>query len=351
MRDRKRQRSAGLVPGILALVATQPAACLAQDDGFYKSRQITFVVASTPGGGYDSYARLVARHIGKYIAGNPATLVTNMTGAGGHLVGRYLTEVAPRDGTTVAVVLPGTITGALYVDKAKLQYDPGKLVHLGSANSETDLCSVRADTGIQRLADIEQREVVVGGSAEGGATREQPAVLNNLIGTKFKIVSGYPGTREIILALEKGEVSGVCAMSEAAIKLQRPQWLADGFLKPIVQNSVRGSAELTAQGVPRAVEFARTAQDRQVMELIYAQQTFGRPFLVAPGVPPARVAALRKALHETLQDKDVRAEAARMRLDINPVSGEELQTLVEKLYAAPAHIIARAADALIYKPQ
>jgi tripartite-type tricarboxylate transporter receptor subunit TctC len=335
---------------VLALAGALPSLCLAQDDGFYKGRQLTFVVASTAGGGYDSYARIVARHIGRHIPGEPAAIVTNMTGAGGHLAGRYITGVAPRDGTVIALVLPGTVTGALYVDKAKLQYDPGRLVHLGSANSETDLCSVRGDAGVRTVADAQQREVALGAAAEGSASREQPAVLNNLIGTKFKVVSGYPGTREIMLAVEKGEVSGVCAMSEAAIKLQRPQWLADGFLRPLVQNSVTGSAALSAQGVPRAVDFARSAEDRQVMALIYSQQTFGRPFVVAPDVPPARVAILRRALQETLLDPEVAAEAARMRLEINPVSGEELQALVEKLYAAPAHIIARAAEALIYRP-
>jgi tripartite-type tricarboxylate transporter receptor subunit TctC len=341
------------IGGALALLSLlSPAASLAQsDDGaFYRGRQLTFAIASTPGGGYDSYGRLVARHIGKYIAGNPSSLVTNMTGAGGHLVGRYLSEVAPHDGTWIAVVLPGTITAALYVDKAKLQYDPAKLVQLGSANSEVNFCFVRSDTGVKSLADAQTREVVVGGSADGGATREEPAVLNNLLGTKFKVVSGYPGTREIILALEKGEVSGVCAMSLTAMALQRPQWVESGFIRPISQNHVQGNAALTAQGVMRATELARTPEDRQVLELIYSQQLFGRPFVVAPGVPPARVAVLRKAFLEALQDKELLAEAAKMRLDVSPVSGEELQTLVDKLYATPAHIISRATEALVYKP-
>jgi tripartite-type tricarboxylate transporter receptor subunit TctC len=339
--------------GLVLLSLLSPAASLAQsDDGaaFYRGRQFTFAIASTPGGGYDSYGRLVARHIVKHIPGNPGSLVTNMTGAGGHLVGRYISEVAPHDGTWIAVVLPGTITAALYVDKAKLQYDPAKLVQLGSANSEVNLCFVRSDTGLKSLADAQVREVILGGSADGGATREEPAVLNNLLGTKFKVVSGYPGTREIILAVEKGEVSGVCAMSLTAMALQRPQWLETGFIRPISQNHVQGSAALTAQGVMRATDLARTPEDRQVLELIYSQQLFGRPFVVAPGVPPARVAVLRKAFLEALQDKELLAEAAKMRLDVSPVSGDELQTLVEKLYATPAHIISRATEALVYKP-
>jgi tripartite-type tricarboxylate transporter receptor subunit TctC len=332
----------------VVLALALPAASLAQPDEstFYKGSQLTIAIASTAGGGYDSYGRLVARHIGKYIPGNPGSIVTNMSGAGGNVLARYMSNVAPRDGTYIALVLAGTITGGLYLDKAKLQYDPSQLVHLGSANSEIDLCFVRSDTGLKTLAEAQQKEVILGGSAEGGATREQPAVLNALLGTKFRIVSGYPGTREIIMAVEKNEVSGVCGISFSAMKLQRPQWLENGFIRPISQNHMQGSPELTAQGVMRAGDLARSAEDRQVLELIYAQQVFGRPFVMAPGVPPARIAIMRKALLEVLQDKELIAEAAKMRLDINPVTGEALQALVEKLYATPAPIVRRATEAL-----
>ena len=175
----------------------------AQDKTTYQGAQITIAVASTAGGGYDSYARMVARHLGKHVPGNPTIVVTNMSGAGGNVVGRYLSNAAPKDGTYIALVLPGTVTGGLYLDKAKLQYDPSRLSHLGSANSEIDMCFVRSDAGVKTLADVREKEVILGGSAEGGATREQPAVLNALIGTRFKIVSGYPGTREIIIAIER----------------------------------------------------------------------------------------------------------------------------------------------------
>lgn len=344
-----------MTPTITALIAvlalTLPTVSLAQpDDTFYQGRQISIAVASTAGGGFDSYGRLVARHIGRFIPGHPGGVVSNMSGAGGHLVGRYISNTAPTDGTSIGLVLPGTITGALYTDKVKLQYDPSKLVHLGSANSEVDLCFVRSDTGLKAFADARTREVILGSSTEGSASREQPAVLNNLIGTRFKVVSGYPGTREIILAIEKGEVSGVCAMSLQSMALQRPQWLQNGFIRPIVQNHAQGRPDLTAQGVLRATDLARSAEDRQVLELIYSQQSFRRPFVMAPGVPAARVAMLRQAFMAALKDKDTLEEAARMRLDIDPVSGEELQALVAKIYAAPAHIVARAADALVYKP-
>src|SRR4051794_26329865 len=195
----------------LVLIALAcPTAAMAQQDepaNFFRGRQLTIAIASSPGGGYDSYGRLVARHIVKHVPGNPGSVVTNMSGAGGHLVGRYINEVAPRDGTWIALVLPGTITGALYVDKAKLQYDPSKLIHLGSASNEVDACFVRHDSGIKTITDAQQREIVLGSTADGAATKEQAAVLNNLVGTRFRLVSGYPGTREILLALEKNEVS------------------------------------------------------------------------------------------------------------------------------------------------
>jgi tripartite-type tricarboxylate transporter receptor subunit TctC len=344
-------RATGAVATWFCLALPWP--CLAQsadDPTFPKGTQLTLGIASTPGGGYDSYGRLVARHIGKYLPGQPAVVPTNMTGAGGNVLARYMTDVAPRDGTWFALVLPATVTGGLYQERSKLGYDPSKLVHLGSANSEIDMCFVRADAGIRNLAEARDTQVVLGASAEGGATREQPAVLNHILGTKFKIISGYPGTREIILAIEKGEVSGVCGISYSGMKLQRPEWLDSGFIRPVSQNHVEGSPALTAQGVLRAVDLVKSPEDRQVLELIYSQQVFGRPFVMAEGVPQARVRVLRKALIEVLKDDQLRADAERMRLDINPVSGEALQALVEKLYATAPHIIRRAAEALKGQP-
>ena len=335
---------AGVAATTLAL--TLAGAAKAQDDASYQGSQVIIAVASTAGGGYDSYARMVARHLGKHVPGHPTVVVTNMSGAGGNVLGRYLSNAAPKDGTYIALVLPGTITGGLYLDKAKLQYDPSRLSHLGSANSEIDMCFVRSDAGVKTLADAREKEVILGGSAEGGATREQPAVLNALIGTRFKVVSGYPGTREIVIAIERKEVSGVCGMSFSAMKLQRPQWLETGFLLPLSQNHMTGDPAMTAKGVMRPVDLARSDEDRQVLHLIYSQQVFGRPFVMAKGVPAARLKIMRNAFLAALKDKDLLADAAKLRLDVNPVSGDELQALVTKLYATPAYIIKRAGDAL-----
>jgi hypothetical protein len=190
---------------------------------------------------------------------------------------------------------------------------------------------------------------VAGGSAEGSVTRAQPIILNNLLGTKFRVVSGYPGTRQILMALESGEVGAVCGISYSGMALQKPEWLSGGFVKPLVQNHFRGSAQVNKLGVPLSPSFARSEEDRQALELLFAPQDFGRPFVAAPGVPPERVRLLRAAFMAAMRDKALLAEAATLKLDIEPIAGEELQALAARLYAMPPHLIERAKDAQIYR--
>jgi hypothetical protein len=174
-------------------------------------------------------------------------------------------------------------------------------------------------------------------------------MLNNMTGSKIRLVSGYPGTREITLAIEKGEVKGLCGFSWSSLQAQRPDWLKSGFIRVIVQEHDKGHPDITKMGVPLAVDFARTPENRRVMELIYSSETFGRPYMMSPGVPADRVAALRKAFMETLRDPELLAEARRIGLVIDPISGEELQALAEKLFATPVAIVEQAKQALIYK--
>jgi tripartite-type tricarboxylate transporter receptor subunit TctC len=310
--------------------------------------RLTIGVATTAGGGYDSYARLVGLHIPQYIPGKPTTVIANMTGAGGNVLGRYITNVAPRDGSWMALLLPSTITAGVYHDKAKLQYDPSRLVHIGSANSEVDMCFVRSDAGISNLVDARSKQVSLGATAFGGATREQPAVLNKLVGTKFKIVSGYPGTREIILAIERGEVAGVCGMSYSSMKLQRGKWLESKFIRPISQNHMTGDPAFTAQGIQKPADLVKLPEDRAVLELIYSQQVFGRPFVVAEGTPEPAIRTLRTAFAKVMRDPQLLAGAKKMGLDINPVSGEDLQAAVKKLYSTPPSIIRQAMEAMTF---
>ena len=329
-------------------------ACLpaqAQDSvaSFYKGKSVTLLIGSSVGGGYDTYARLLARYIGRYIPGNPTIVPTNMPGAGGNLLAGHIDNIAPKDGTVFGLVLPGTVTEPLFQGREKVKHDPAKLTYVGSANSEVNMCYLRADTGITSVKDLTTREVVIGASAEGGSTRDQPALQSNLLGSKFRIGSGYPGSREIFLAIEKGEVSGICGLGLPAFRQAHADWLEKGFVRIVSQDNAKGDPKVSATGVPRTVDLARTPEDRQVMELVYAQQEFGRPFIMPPNVPAERVAAVRKAFVDALNDKDLLAEAEKLKIDISPVEGSELQALVEKVYATPPQIVEKARQALVYR--
>ena len=337
---------------LLASLLLIPHAALAQDAvaDFYRGRSISLIVASTAGGGYDTYGRLIGRYLSRYIPGSPAVVVTNMTGAGGAVATSHIFNIAARDGTVMAAVLPGTITDPLYNGREKSRFDPARLTYLGSANSEVNMCYVRADAGVSSARDLTTKEVIIGAGQEGGSTRDQPAVQVNLLGHKLRIVAGYPGSREMFLAMEKNEVSGICGLGLPAFRQQHADWLDSGFVRILTQDNAHGDPKVTAMGVPRTIDLAKTPQDRQVMELIYSQQDFGRPYILPPGVPPARVDALRKAFLQALADKDLLAEADRLKIEITPVSGVDLQALVERIYATPPDIVERARQALTYRP-
>ena len=324
----------------------------AQDsvETFYKGKQLNVVVGSSAGGGYDAYARLLARHIGNFVPGNPAVVVQNMSGAGSNLAAGYVYSVAPKDGTVIGAIFPGAVLQPLFSD-AGLQHDPSKFIYLGSANSDQYVCFVRADAPVKTFQDVLSQELIVGASNEGATTRDLPTLLNNVLGTKFRIVTGYAGSREITLALERNEVQGTCGVGWTGIVTIHPDWFARGTIKVLAQLGVKGHPELDRMGVPLAIDSAKSADDRRVLELVMSQSIFGRPFVLPPNTPAERVAALRKAFLEALQNKSLLAEGEKMKLDIGPLSGEDLQTLVRHIYATPVHIVERARQALAVKPQ
>ncbi|TMK02801.1 MAG: hypothetical protein E6G74_05930 [Alphaproteobacteria bacterium] len=287
--------------GIIAALAAGPARAQEAVAQFYKGKQITVLVGSSAGGGYDIYARLLSRHMPKHIPGNPAIVVTNMAGAGSNAAAAHLFNVAPRDGTVIGALQNSAVLDALLDallgDTKRLRHDATKFVHLGSAT----------------------------------------------------IDSGYPGTREITLAIEKDEVKGLCGFSWSSLKAQRPNWIASGFIRVLVQEHDKGHLDINKMGVPLAVDFATTPENRRVMELIYSSETFGRPYMMAPGVPEERIGALRKAFMATMRDQDLLAEAQRIGVVIDPISGEELQTLSERTFATPAAVVERAKQAMEYR--
>jgi tripartite-type tricarboxylate transporter receptor subunit TctC len=328
---------------------------LAQDQAaqFFKGRQINVVVGSSAGGGYDIYARLLSRHMPKYIPGIPAMVVTNMPGAGSNAAAAHVYNVAPKDGTVIGALqntaVLDALLDALLGDTRRQRHDATKFVHLGSATIDHYVCIARADAAVKSFKDLLTQELIIGASQPGTSTRDFPAMLNNMTGSKIRLVSGYPGTREITLAIEKGEVQGLCGFSWSSLNAQRPDWVKSGFIRVLVQEHDKGHPDINKMGVPLAVDFAKTPENRRVMELIYSSETFGRPYMVPPGVPADRVAALRTAFMATMGDQELLAEARRIGLVIDPISGEELQALAEKIYATPVAIVEQAKQAMTYK--
>ena len=334
------------------LLLAWAGAAQAQDKvaDFYKGKQVRLYIASTPGGGYDSYGRLLGRHIGKYIPGNPTIVPQNMPGAGGNRLAAYLYNVAPKDGTEFGIIFPGAVLDPL-IGTQKVQDDPSKLIYLGSANVETFLCILRSDAPAKTYADVLKTKVTLAASAAGGSTVDMPALENNLLGTKWHVVKGYPGSREISLAVEQGEAQGNCGVGVSSIEVEHPDWQTSGQYRVIVQETNKGHPLLDSLHIPLTYSFAKTDEQRKIMELAYSQEVFGRPFVLPPSVPKERVAALRKAFMEALKDNELLAEAKKQRLDIQPISGEEVQSLVAKVYSMPAAIVAKTKEALIYKAQ
>src|SRR5215470_4054741 len=333
-----------------AMVASAMAPSAQAQDSvaqFYRGKQINLYVGSTAGGGYDAYARLLARKFSSYIPGNPVIVPQNMPGAGSNKLTGYIYSVAPKDGTAIGAIFSGAIVQPLFGDP--VQHDPSKLIYVGNANVEAFLCLARADAPVKAFKDAFDKELILGASNEGGATRDFAAMLNNILGTKFRLVTGYPGSSEILLAIERDEVQGTCGLGWSSIIPQRARLLDSGRMRVIAQLASRGHREMDRLGVPLAIDFAKTADDRKVMNLFYSQLMFGRPYILPPGVPADRVAALRKAFMDTFRDRDVIAEAGRMQLDIDALSGDEVQAEVAKAYATPPAIIERTRQALIYK--
>jgi tripartite-type tricarboxylate transporter receptor subunit TctC len=339
------------VVSVAALAATTAGSAQSQDavEQFFRGKTINIYVGSSAGGGYDTYGRLVARHFGRHIPGQPTIVVQNMPGAGSNKAASYLYNVAPKDGTAIGAIFPGAILQPLFGDTT-VQHDPSKSIYLGSANSDVYHCFWRTEAAAKSFRDALEKEVVLGASNEGGTTRDLPAMMINLAGAKLRIVTGYAGSKEIGLAVERKEVDGACGIGWTGFTTLYPHWFEKKLVTMTLQLSVKGHAELAKMGVPLASEFARSKEDRQAMELILSQGMFGRPFVLPPGVPNDRVEALRKAFMAAMKDPALLSDAKKANLDLEALSGSDLQSLVASLYALPKNIVDRAKQSMIYKP-
>jgi tripartite-type tricarboxylate transporter receptor subunit TctC len=327
---------------VLMAAAASPA-CAAD---FYAGKTIDLIIGGNAGGGYDIYARAFARHLPRYIPGNPSIIPKNMPGVSSGRAAAHIATVAPKDGTVIAALFPGVIVAPLLDVRSEALFDPTKVIYLASADSGTRVCATHVTSKIKTFEDAQKNKVIMGASAAGGSTRDYAAFVKNLTGVKAEIVTGYKGTVDIFLAMERGEVDGLCGLDWSSLKSQKPDWVRDNKINILVQTGLDAEPELTERGVPEVWKFVKDDETRQVIELIVAQQIFGRPYIAPPGTPPEQVKTLRDAFMAAMRDKQFLEEAEKARIDIAPSSGEKVQEVVLKLYAAPKHIVDKAKDAI-----
>jgi tripartite-type tricarboxylate transporter receptor subunit TctC len=330
----------GVAAAIPALFAISAAHAQSPAD-FYKGKTVDLYIGYSAGGGYDVYARALARHIGRFIPGNPTILAKNMPGAGSLVLANWLYNVAPKDGTAFGMIGRGTAFDPL-LGSTKAQFDAGKFNWIGSMNDEVSVCVAWHTTGITTLQQVERKELTVGGSGPAADTDQFPKVLNATIGTKFKLVTGYPGGNEVDLAMERGEVMGRCGWSWSSVIATHKNWIDDKKINVLVQLSLSKHVDLPH--VPLIMDFARTEEQKQIFNLVFARQPMGRPFLAPPAIPAERVAVLRKAFMDTMKSGEFRAEAEKMQLEINPVSGDAVQKIVQEVYQTPKAVAAAVAQ-------
>ena len=334
---------AAIVGGLFAMalaLAAAPASAQSVEE-FYQGQTFTVYVGFPPGGGYDTYARSVARHIGKHIPGNPSVIVVNRPGAGSMLLTNELYNILPKDGTAIGLSAYGMPTEPLFgAEEAK--YDPRRFNWLGSANKEASICVTWHTSPVKKWQDMLTTELTMGASGPGGETFTHPRIINHVLGTKMKVVSGYPGGSPINLAIERGEVDGRCGLPWSSAKAANADWLNEGKVNILLQMATAKHDEL--QDVPVIMELAKTQEDKDALELLFAALEFGRAFVAPPEVPADRVAALRNAFMATMHDPEFLAEAEKQNLEVNPVDGERIEELINRIYAAPPEIVQLAKE-------
>ena len=331
-----------LALAVAALALASPARADSVAD-FYKGRTIEVYVGYSTGGGYDIYGRVLARHMGRFIPGNPTLVVKNMEGAGSLRLANWIANAAPRDGTVFGTIGRGVAFDPV-LGQPGAQFKGPDLSWIGSMNNEVSICAAWHDAGINSFEDLKTKGLLVGGVSPNDDTVQFAKVLNHVLGTKLKIVAGYPGGNDIVLALERGEVKGRCGWSWTSLVAARPTWVREKKINILVQLALSKHPDLP--DVPLITDLATSPSQRQMLRLIFARQVMGRPFVAPPGIPADRLAALRRAFMQTLADKDFLAEAEKARLEIAGVAGEEVQKLVAELYATPADVAQQAAAAL-----
>jgi len=310
---------------------------------FYRGKTLTISVGLSAGGGYDLHARLLAKYFGRHLPGTPTVVVKNAPGAGSLTLVNALYATLPRDGTELATFERG-ITLEPLLDSAQARFDPLKLGWIGSSDNDASTCLAWHTAAVKTMEDAMRQELIVGGTGSTAIANTFPRLLNAVVGTKFRVIPGYPGANDALLAMERGETQGFCSLGFSTLEAIRPDWVRDHKVNIFVQLALQKNRE--HPDVPLVLDFARTEADRAALALIVSPNLFARPFAAPPGVPVERLAALRQAFDATVSDPDYLAEAKARALHIELVTGAELDTVMRRIYATPKDIVARVKEAV-----
>jgi len=331
--------SRGVPAALAAFLACVPAMAQNEPD-FYAGKNLQVVIGVSAGGGYDTWGRLVARHIVRKLPGNPTAVPQNMPGAGSITAGNHIFNAAARDGTVIGILNRDAPLAPL-TGSAAARFDATRFSWIGTPTVETNVCFVSSKASVRSIEDISKREVILGAVGPGSGSYNYPKALAGLLDLKIKLISGFPGSTDVLLAMERGEVDGMCESLDS-VESRKPGAIKAKQLHVLFQGGMEPSPELP--GVPFIRDFARNEEERQAIKLLYAGQGLGRPFIAPPDLVTGRLATLRKAFDETMKDAEFLAEAKKLRLDVEPRTGAELEVLVKELYAAPKELMRRLSD-------
>jgi tripartite-type tricarboxylate transporter receptor subunit TctC len=327
----------------LSILGAVTACALLASPAARAQSSLTLVIGYPPGAIYDVYGRLVARHLGKNLPGKPNVVVQNMAGAGSLRSATYIYNVAPKDGSTIGLFARGLPMQPL-LDETGIQFDAQKFSYIGSASAEVSVLVARGGSDFKTIEDAQKKEMVLSASGSGADSVIFPYILNGVIDTKFKVVTGYPGNAEMLLAVERGEADGNSGTSWVTLVSIKPDWIKEKKVNILLQMASKKHADLP--DVPLATDLAKDDSARKVMEFIFSRQDVAYPFVAPPGIPADRLQVLRKAFDDTMKDPEYRAEAQKMSMEVDPVSGAELEAVIRKVYATPSDVVARVKSVL-----
>ena len=343
MSRRRSRMTHALIPAALLSACAAglvfAGAALAQAPAPVGGKSVTVIIGFGPGGGYDTWGRLVAAHLGAHLPGNPSVVAQNLPGGGSYRAASFIYHQAPKDGSTLALIARDAALGPLTGQPGAL-FDATKFSWIGTPATETNICIAYHTAPVKNVHDLTQKELIFGDTGPGTGTHSYPKALNAILGFKFRLVGGYPSSADVFLAMERGEVQGICESLDS-VKARRPDWISSGAVTVLFQGGVRPNPEL--KGVPFVVDLAKKPEDKKAIEFLYIGQGIGRPFIAPPGLAPATLKTLRDAFDATMKDPAFIAEAAKRKYAIDPENGVTLQALIDKAYATPKPIIDRIA--------